>query len=127
MLLKSNTLYSYKGELIEFLHETINGYVFQHKASERVELNKSQIVHVTEVNNQTHTTMMTILEKQNDMIHIHVSYSESTYVLNLADALIEKKVVDVDEVRFNRKTNTAVIVAKKDVNYNVSSINELAQ
>lgn len=127
MLLKSNCLYAYKGELLEYSHETINGYVFQHKARERVELNKSQIVHVTEVNNQTHTTMMTILEKQNDMIHIHVSYSETTYVLNLADALIEKKVVDVDDVRFNRKTNTAVIVAKKDVNYNVSSINELAQ
>lgn len=127
MLLKSNYLYAYKGELLEYSHETINGNVFQHKARERVELKNSQIVFLNEVTNETHPTMIQILEKNNDMVHIHMSYVILTDATLLADKLIKNKVVDIDEIRNNFKTHTALLIGQKDVNYSEQSIIDLAK
>lgn len=127
MLLKSNCLYAYKGELLEYLHETINGYVFQHKTRERVELKNSQIIILHEVTNETHPTMIQILEKNNDMVHIHMSYVLLTDATLLADKLLKNKVVDIDEIRNNFKTHTSLLIGKKDVNYSEQSIIDLAK
>lgn len=54
--------------------------------------------------------MMKIINKENEMVNIHVAYSNQTNVMKFADELLDSKLVDVLEIRLNHKTKTALII-----------------
>lgn len=125
MRLKSNCLYAYKGELLEYTHETINGYVFCNAQGKRVEMPANAKTTLKIFTFKNSKAMIRVIEKTREMVHVHFSYEEHRQGTRLCDTLIQERLVDVDEIKFNEKTRTGMIIGKEDINYNFSKIENL--
>jgi hypothetical protein len=66
--------------------------------------------------------MLKLMYQNNDRVHIHIDYEKSSDVTNFADYLCDSLQMDVDELRFNHKTKTAVIIGSKDRKFTCEDI-----
>lgn len=121
-MMKPITLYfSDNGTFLQYEHETINGYVFrlQHK---KVDVTYPKMKELTQVTNLTHPNMVQIINRTNNIVNIHFSFKQRSECSLFADELIDNKEVDVDEIRINEKSGTAVIIGEKGDAFNESCI-----
>lgn len=125
MIKQSLYIHPLTSEVLEYQYETINGYVFCNATGKRVEMaaNAKTVLKVfTFINSKT---MIKVIEKTRDMVHVHFAYDEQRQGTQLCDTLMQERLVDVDEIKFNEKTRTGMIIGKEDINYNASKIENL--
>lgn len=120
--MKPLTLYiSKNGVFLQYEHETINGYVFRLQ-NKKVDVSYPKMKELTQVTNLTHPNMLKIIEQPNNMVTIHFAFKNRAECSRFADELIDNKEVDVDEIRINEKTGTAVIIGEKGDAFNENCI-----
>lgn len=125
MIKQSLYIHPLTSEVLEYQYETINGFVFCNAQGKRVEMaaNAKTVLKVFTFLNSTN--MIKVIEKTRDMVHVHFSYTEHRQGTQLCDTLMQELLVDVDEIKFNEKTRTGLIVGKEDINYNATKIENL--
>jgi len=125
MIKQSLYIHPLTSEVLEYQYETINGYVFCNAQGKRVEMaaNAKKVLKVFTFKNSTN--MIKVIEKTRDVVHVHFSYNEQRQGTQLCDTLMQERLVDVDEIKFNEKTHTGMIIGKEDINYNATKIENL--
>lgn len=125
MIKQSLHIHPLTSEVLEYQHETINGYVFCNAQGKRVEMaaNAKKVLKVFTFKNSTN--MIKVIEKTRDVVNVHFSYNEQRQGTQLCDTLMQERLVDVDEIKFNTKTRTGMIIGKEDINYNATKIENL--
>ena len=125
MIKQSLYIHPLTGEVLEYQYETINGYVFCNSTGKRVEMAanaKTALKVFTFINS---TNMIKVIEKSKDVVNVHFAYDEHRQGTQLCDTLMQERLVDVYEIKFNTKTRTGMIIGKEDINYNATKIENL--
>ena len=125
MIKQSLYIHPLTSEVLEYQYETINGYVFCNAQGKRVEMaaNAKKVLKVFTFKNSTN--MIKKIEKTRDVVNVHFAYDEHRQGTQLCDTLMQERLVDVDEIKFNEKTRTGLIIGKEDINYNATKIENL--
>lgn len=125
MIKQSLYIHPLTSEVLEYQYETINGYVFCNAQGKRVEMatNAKKVLKVFTFKNSTN--MIKVIEKTRDVVNVHFAYDEQRQGTQLCDTLMQERLVDVYEIKFNTKTRTGMIIGKEDINYNATKIENL--
>ena len=125
MIKQSLYIHPLTHEVLEYQYETINGYVFCNAQGKRVEMaaNAKKVLKVFTFLNSTN--MIKVIEKTRDVVNVHFAYDEQRQGTQLCDTLMQERLLDVYEIKFNTKTRTGMIIGKEDINYNATKIENL--
>ena len=125
MIKQSLYIHPLTGEVLEYQYETINGYVFCNAQGKRVETATNAKTALKVFTFLNSTNMIKVIEKSKDVVNVHFAYDEHRQGTQLCDTLMQERLLDVYEIKFNTKTRTGMIIGKEDINYNATKIENL--
>lgn len=125
MIKQSLYIHPLTSEVLEYQYETINGYVFCNAQGKRVEMAANAKTALKVFTFLNSTNMIKVIEKSKDVVNVHFAYDEHRQGTQLCDTLMQERLVDVYEIKFNTKTRTGMIIGKEDINYNATKIENL--